>query len=146
MRISSSPIVTEVTDRVRETLSGRWGVTCWRGCASVSSGGNAALACTSADYLAVLNVHIPLWRVWAGGTLITERGSAFKKNKTKADRPPKPVPLPEVVTSVDIVLPGRSSVTTLAGDSWKEWFEGVAASRDFMRDREQPAKQERASP
>jgi antitoxin VapB len=84
--------------------------------------------------------------MWAGGTLIMERGSAFKKNKTQADRLPKSVPLPEGVAAVDIVLPCRSSVITPAGETWTQWFEGEAASLDFMRDREQPAGHERASP
>lgn len=73
-------------------------------------------------------------------------GSAFKKNKTQADRLPKSVPIPEGVTAVDIVRPGCSSVITPAGDSWTQWFGGEAASPDFMGDREQPAERERASP
>ena len=76
---------------------------------------------------------------------MTERGSGFKKNKTRADRPPKSVPLPEGVAAVDIVRPGRSSVITPAGESWTQWFEGEAASHDFIGDREQPAEQEHAA-
>jgi antitoxin VapB len=75
-----------------------------------------------------------------------KRGSAFKKNKTQADRPPKSVPIPEGVAAVDIVRPGRSWSITSADDSWTTWFGGEAARPDFMGDREQPSEQERAAP
>ena len=66
-------------------------------------------------------------------------------NKTQAVRLPKSVRLPEGVTTVDIVRLGRSWIITPTGDSWTQWFEGEAASHDFMGNREQPAEQERAS-
>lgn len=74
-----------------------------------------------------------------------ERGSVFMTNKTQAVRLPKSVRLPEGVTTVDIVRRGRSWVITPTGESWTEWFEGEAASKDYMSEREQPADQERAS-
>lgn len=74
-----------------------------------------------------------------------ERGSVFMTNKTQAVRFPKSVRLPEGVTTVDIVRRGRSWVITPTGESWTQWFEGEAASKDYMSEREQPADQERAS-
>lgn len=72
-----------------------------------------------------------------------ERGSVFMTNRTQAVRLPKSVRLPEGVTTVDIVRRGRSWVITPTGDGWTEWFEGEAASPEFMNDRAQPSEQDR---
>lgn len=64
-------------------------------------------------------------------------------NKTQAVRFPKPVRLPDGVTSVDTPRHGRSWVITPTGQSWVEWFDGAGVSDDFMSDRGQPAGQER---
>jgi antitoxin VapB len=73
-----------------------------------------------------------------------ERGSVFMTNKTQAVRFPKSVRLPEGVTSVDIVRRGRSWIITPSAQSWAEWFEGDGVSDDFMEDRDQPSRQDRA--
>lgn len=67
------------------------------------------------------------------------------KNKTQAVRLPLSISLPEGVTAVNIVRLGRSWVITPIGESWTQWFEGEAASQDFMNEQDQSAGQERAS-
>lgn len=67
----------------------------------------------------------------------------FKSNQTQAVRLPKAVALPDTVKKVDIVAIGNTRIITPAGESWDQWFDGPAASDDFMSDREQPAEQKR---
>lgn len=72
-----------------------------------------------------------------------EHTRLFKSNRSQAVRLPKAVAFPEDVTEVDVVAVGRSRLITPADDSWDVWFDGPAASRDFMEGRDQPAEQER---
>jgi len=67
----------------------------------------------------------------------------FKSNQTQAVRLPKAVALPDTVKKVDIVAIGNTRIITPAGESWDQWFDGPAASDDFMPNREQPAEQKR---
>jgi len=69
--------------------------------------------------------------------------TVFKSNKTQAIRLPKPVALPDAIKNVDIVAVGNTRIITPAGESWDQWFDGRGVSDDFMRDRDQPADQER---
>lgn len=73
------------------------------------------------------------------------RSTVFTSNRTQAVRLPKAVALPEDVRHVEIVKVGRGRLISPAGHSWDEFFDGPGASDDFMRDREQPAAQERES-
>ncbi len=72
-----------------------------------------------------------------------ERASVFKSNKSQAVRLPKPMALPESVKQVDIVRLGRARLITPAGEAWDSWFDDEGVTDDFMREREQPASQER---
>lgn len=72
-----------------------------------------------------------------------EHTTLFKNNRSQAVRLPKAVAFPEGVHRVDIVSIGRSRVITPADDSWDIWFDGPAATADFMENREQPEEQQR---
>ena len=72
-----------------------------------------------------------------------ERASVFKSNKSQAVRLPKPMALPESVKQVDIVRLGRARLIAPAGEAWDSWFDSEGVTDDFMREREQPASQER---
>ncbi|KQR70043.1 antitoxin [Rhizobium sp. Leaf384] len=72
-----------------------------------------------------------------------EQGAVFQSNRSQAIRLPKAVALPEDVKRVDIVALGRTRIIAPAGEVWDSWFEGPAATADFMDDRDQPAPQER---
>ncbi len=67
----------------------------------------------------------------------------FKSNRTQAVRLPKAVALPESVIDVEIVAQGAARIITPAGAAWDVFFDGPAASDDFMEDRQQPMPQER---
>lgn len=69
--------------------------------------------------------------------------SVFNNNKTQAVRLPKAVALPEHVKRVEIVKLGNARLITPAGTSWDSFFEGPAATSDFMQERDQPPPQER---
>jgi antitoxin VapB len=71
------------------------------------------------------------------------RSTVFTTNRSQAVRLPKPVAMPEHVRQVEIVKVGQSRLISPAGRSWDEFFDGPAASDDFMREREQPPAQER---
>ncbi|MEX1198719.1 MAG: type II toxin-antitoxin system VapB family antitoxin [Pseudohongiellaceae bacterium] len=73
------------------------------------------------------------------------RASLFKSNKSQALRLPKPVAYPDTVKQVDIIVQGRVRIITPAGESWDSWFDGDGVSDDFMKNRDQPAHQERES-
>jgi antitoxin VapB len=51
--------------------------------------------------------------------------------------------LPDDVKRVDIVVIGRTRIIAPAGEVWDSWFEGAAATSDFMSERDQAAPQER---
>lgn len=72
-----------------------------------------------------------------------EQGSVFQSNRSQAIRLPKAVALPEGVKRVDVVAVGRVRIITPAGEAWDSWFDCAGVSADFMREREQPAEQER---
>lgn len=67
----------------------------------------------------------------------------FISNKSQAVRLPKPVAFPGSVKKVEIIEIGRSRLLTPADASWDSFFDGTAATSDFMTEREQPAMQER---
>lgn len=67
----------------------------------------------------------------------------FISNKSQAVRLPKPVAFPAGVERVEVIELGRSRLLTPAGARWDDFFEGPAASPDFLAERDQPAPQER---
>jgi antitoxin VapB len=72
-----------------------------------------------------------------------DQGAVFQSNRSQAVRLPKAVALPDDVKRVDIVAVGRTRIIAPAGEVWDSWFEGEAATSDFMNTRDQPAPQER---
>ncbi|TNM61592.1 type II toxin-antitoxin system VapB family antitoxin [Aliirhizobium smilacinae] len=72
-----------------------------------------------------------------------EQGAVFQSNRSQAIRLPKAVALPDDVKRVDIVAVGRTRIIAPVGEVWDSWFEGIAATSDFMSERDQPALQER---
>lgn len=74
-----------------------------------------------------------------------EQGSVFLSNRSQAVRLPKAAALPDDVKRVDVIAIGRTRILTPAGESWDSWFDGDGVTADFMKDREQPADQERES-
>lgn len=72
-----------------------------------------------------------------------EQGAVFQSNRSQAIRLPKAVALPDDVKRVDIVAVGRTRIIAPVGEVWDSWFEGAAATSDFMSERDQPALQER---
>lgn len=72
-----------------------------------------------------------------------EQGAVFQSNRSQAIRLPKAVALPDDVKRVDIVVVGRTRIIAPAGEVWDSWFEGAAATSDFMSERDQAAPQER---
>ena len=72
-----------------------------------------------------------------------EKGAVFQSNRSQAIRLPKAVALPDDVKRVDIVAVGRTRIIAPTGEIWDSWFEGEAATHDYMTDREQPGEQER---
>ena len=71
------------------------------------------------------------------------RSTVFTSNRSQAVRLPKPVALPEGVRQVEIVKVGRSRLISPAGHSWDAFFDGPAASDDFLRERVQPEAEAR---
>lgn len=72
-----------------------------------------------------------------------EQGAVFQSNRSQAIRLPKAVALPDDVKRVDIVAVGRTRIIAPAGEVWDSWFEGAAATSDFMSERDQASSQER---
>lgn len=73
------------------------------------------------------------------------RTRIFLSNRTQAVRLPKAVSMPEGVVEVEIVAVGNTRVITPVGHCWDDWFEDPGAGDDFMKERAQPAEQERES-
>lgn len=72
------------------------------------------------------------------------RSTVFKTHRSQAVRLPKPVAFPEGVHRVEIVKIGRSRLITPVGKRWDDLFlKGPRATEDFMRERVQPAPEER---
>lgn len=69
----------------------------------------------------------------------------FRSNTTQAVRLPKAVAFPSDVTEVEIIVDGEARVLVPAGRRIDYFFDrGITVTGDFMREREQPAVQERA--
>ncbi|MFT4030494.1 MAG: type II toxin-antitoxin system VapB family antitoxin [Protaetiibacter sp.] len=74
------------------------------------------------------------------------RTSVFRSNRTQAVRLPKAVAFPADVHDVDIIAAGSARVVVPAGGAWDYWFsQGARVDDDFLRDRDQPVAQERAT-
>lgn len=72
--------------------------------------------------------------------------TVFTSNRSQAVRLPKAVAFPENVHQVDILKIGRSRVIVPQGKRWDDLFlTGPRASEDFLRERKQPATEERES-
>lgn len=67
----------------------------------------------------------------------------FMSNRSQAVRLPKAVAFPETVERVEIMVEGYKRVIVPADKLWDSWFDGPAASDDFMAVRGQPEEQER---
>jgi antitoxin VapB len=72
-----------------------------------------------------------------------EQCAVFQSNRSQAVRLPKAVTLPDDVKRVDIIAVGRTRIIAPAGEVWDSWFEGAAATSDYMVERHQVASQER---
>src|SRR5437763_15983961 len=71
------------------------------------------------------------------------RSTVFTTNRTQAVRIPKSLALPKTVRLVEVTKLGPSRVITPADQSWDAFFDGLAASNDFMADRRQPQASKR---
>jgi antitoxin VapB len=70
--------------------------------------------------------------------------TVFTSNRSQAVRLPKAVAFPDDVHQVDILKIGHSRVVMPQGRRWDDLFlNGPRASEDFLREREQPAVEER---
>lgn len=72
-----------------------------------------------------------------------EQTRIFKSNRSQAVRLPKAVAFPDEVKDVNVIAEGRVRIVVPSDVSWDAWFDGPAASEDFMIEREQPPEQER---
>jgi antitoxin VapB len=72
------------------------------------------------------------------------RSTVFKSNRSQAVRLPKPVAFPDDVHQVEIIRVGESRLISPVGKRWDDLFAGgPRVSEDFMRERIQPAAEER---
>jgi antitoxin VapB len=72
------------------------------------------------------------------------RSTIFKSNRSQAVRLPKAVAFPEEVHQVEIIKLGSSRLISPVGKRWDDYFlNGPQVSDDFMRERVQPAPEER---
>jgi antitoxin VapB len=71
------------------------------------------------------------------------RSTVFTTNRSQAVRLPKPVALPAGVRQVEVTKIGRSRLISPADQSWDTFFDGPQPSDDFMRERRQPAADDR---
>jgi antitoxin VapB len=70
----------------------------------------------------------------------------FTTHTTQAVRLPKDVAFPHDVVDVDVIVVGDARLIVPAGRGWDYYFDHASpVSEDFMRDREQPAPQERSA-
>ncbi len=69
--------------------------------------------------------------------------TVFTNNKTQAVRLPKAVALPEDVKKVEVIRLGAARLITPAGAVWDSFFDSEPASEDFLKQRAQPAAQNR---
>ena len=75
--------------------------------------------------------------------VIMIKTNIFQSNRTQAVRLPKAVALPETVKEVTIAVSGNSRIVTPVEQTWDAFFDGPAASADFMSGRDQPEPQDR---
>jgi antitoxin VapB len=72
------------------------------------------------------------------------RSTVFTSNRSQAVRLPKAVAFPADVHQVEIIKIGHSRMISPVGKRWDDLFrEGPRATEDFMRERDQPAAEER---
>jgi antitoxin VapB len=72
------------------------------------------------------------------------RSTVFKTNRTQAVRLPKQVAFAEGIREVEVIRVGQSRIVSPVGKRWDDLFaNGPRASADFMRERSQPAAEER---
>jgi antitoxin VapB len=72
------------------------------------------------------------------------RSTVFTSNRSQAVRLPKAVAFPADVHQVEIIKVGHSRLISPVGKRWDDLFrEGPRATEDFMRERDQPAAEER---
>lgn len=71
------------------------------------------------------------------------RSKVFMSNRSQAVRLPKAVSLPDGVKDVEVFVVGNARLIVPADAAWDVFFDGPAASADFMTDREQPEPPER---
>ena len=72
------------------------------------------------------------------------RSTVFTSNRSQAVRLPKAVAFPEGVHQVEIIKIGASRLISPVGHRWDDLFlNGPRATDDFMRERLQPAAEER---
>jgi antitoxin VapB len=64
-----------------------------------------------------------------------KRSNVFPTEGRQIIRLPKAVALPDHVKLVDIAAIGPTRIISPAGDSWDSWFDGEAATEDFMKER-----------
>ena len=74
-----------------------------------------------------------------------KQSTVFMIDKNQAKRLPKAVAFLKWVKKVEIVKQGNARLIGPIGNTWDSWFDGPAATEDFMKEREQPADQERNS-
>lgn len=73
----------------------------------------------------------------------TARTKIFRSNRSQLVRLPKAVALSDSIKEVDIIAIGNQRLITPPGGIWDPWFDGSAATDDFMSEPEQPAPQKR---
>ena len=72
------------------------------------------------------------------------RSTVFTSNRSQAVRLPKAIAFPADVHQVEIIKIGHSRMISPVGKRWDDLFrEGPRATEDFMRERDQPAAEER---
>lgn len=66
-----------------------------------------------------------------------KQSKVFRTKERQFIRLPKAITLPDTVKLVDIVAIGRTRIILPARDSWDSWFDGEAATKDYMEERGQ---------
>ena len=83
---------------------------------------------------------------WIYNGMSMASSTVFTSNRSQAVRLPKAVAFPEDVHQVDVLKIGRGRLIVPQGKRWDDLFQsGPRASDDFMREREQPASEDRES-
>ena len=72
------------------------------------------------------------------------RSTVFTSNRSQAVRLPKAVAFPADVRQVEIIKLGQSRLISPVGKRWDDLFlQGPRATKDFLRERDQPEAEER---